>query len=103
MAVDSASMDATPPSSRCWRADAEELVGRSADKWAERASRVHGGIVKPQSRRYAALIGIYLLIAVSYLLCLWLAARIQISPQQAPAAATLRIGLGVLLAPRELV
>jgi len=67
------------------------------------ATRALGPLIGGATYQLVGISGIYALIAMSYLVCLGLAARIAVHPVTPTCAQTARGGLGFLLPPWELV
>jgi MFS family permease len=67
------------------------------------ATRALGPVIGGATYQYLGISGIYTLIAISYLACLWLAARTRACPADQSASRPSFSGFAMLLPPRELV
>src|SRR5262245_26479436 len=67
------------------------------------ATRALGPLIGGATYQVLGISGIYALIAISYLACLVLAARVAVKPQTVPVASSARGRLGFLLPPLELI
>ena len=67
------------------------------------ATRALGPLIGGATYQALGIGGIYALIAASYLVCVWLAARIGAGCARHPAAPPVQTGLGVLRPPRDLI